>query len=62
MTQIEIDENFLNYNPGSPGAVERGCTCPAWIELFSLSTGKQIELINKAYREDLPPWAKLFAD
>jgi len=35
---------------------------PAWIELFSLSTGKQIELITKAYTDDLPPWAKPFAD
>ena len=28
MTQVEVDEDFLKYNPGSPGAVERGCTCP----------------------------------
>jgi hypothetical protein len=26
--EIEVDEDFLKYNPGSPGAVERGCTCP----------------------------------
>jgi hypothetical protein len=25
---IERNEDFLKYNPGSPGAVERGCTCP----------------------------------
>ena len=34
----------------------------AWIELFSLSTGKQIQLIKKAYTDDLPLWAKPFAD
>jgi hypothetical protein len=28
MTQTEVHEDFLKYNPGSPGAVERGCTCP----------------------------------
>ena len=28
MAQIEVDEDFLNYHPGSPDAVERGCTCP----------------------------------
>jgi hypothetical protein len=28
VAQIEVDETFLNYSPGSPGAVERGCTCP----------------------------------
>jgi len=28
MTQIDVDPDFLKYNPGSPGAVERGCTCP----------------------------------
>jgi hypothetical protein len=26
--KIEVDENFVKYDPGSPGAVERGCTCP----------------------------------
>lgn len=26
--EIEIDEKFTKYNPGSPGAVDRGCTCP----------------------------------
>jgi len=26
--EIEIDDNFLKYDPGSPVAVERGCTCP----------------------------------
>jgi hypothetical protein len=35
---------------------------PAWIELFSLSTGKQIQVIKAAYGDDLPPWAKPFAD
>jgi hypothetical protein len=41
---------------------------PARIELFSLSTGKRIQLIEKAYYDDdrddghLPPWAKPFAD
>lgn len=29
MPQIEVSENFAKYNPGSPGAVKRGCTCPA---------------------------------
>jgi hypothetical protein len=28
LMQIEIHEDFLKHNPGSPGAVERGCTCP----------------------------------
>jgi len=28
MVQIQVDEDFRNYKPGSPGAVERGCTCP----------------------------------
>ncbi len=28
MTEIEIDEACLKYDPGSTGAVERGCTCP----------------------------------
>ena len=28
MAQIEVDDNFLKYDPGSPDAVERGCTCP----------------------------------
>jgi hypothetical protein len=28
LMEIEVDENFLKYDPGSPGAVERGCTCP----------------------------------
>ena len=26
--EIEVDDNFLKYDPGSPGAVKRGCTCP----------------------------------
>ena len=26
--EIEISDDFLNYHPGSPGAVERGCSCP----------------------------------
>lgn len=26
--EIEVDENFLIHDPGSPGAVARGCTCP----------------------------------
>jgi hypothetical protein len=26
--EIEVCEDFLNYDPGSAGAVERGCTCP----------------------------------
>jgi hypothetical protein len=28
MPQIEVHDDFLKYNPGSPGAVERGCRCP----------------------------------
>jgi hypothetical protein len=28
MAKIELDEDSLKYKPGSPGAVERGCTCP----------------------------------
>jgi hypothetical protein len=28
VTEIEVDENFLKYDHGSPGAVELGCTCP----------------------------------
>ena len=28
MAQIEVDEDLLKYDPGSPAAVERGCTCP----------------------------------
>lgn len=28
MVQIEVSDDFRNYKPGSPGAVERGCTCP----------------------------------
>jgi hypothetical protein len=28
LMEIEVDEDFLKYDPGSPGAVERGCTCP----------------------------------
>ena len=28
MAPIEVDDDFLKYDPGSPGAVERGCTCP----------------------------------
>jgi hypothetical protein len=35
---------------------------PALIELFSLATGKPIEVITKAYGDDLPAWAKPFAD
>jgi hypothetical protein len=35
---------------------------PAWLELFSLSTGKQIQVIKQAYGSDLPSWAKPFAD
>jgi hypothetical protein len=29
MTQEEKIDIFLKYNPGSPDAVARGCTCPA---------------------------------
>jgi hypothetical protein len=28
MAQIEVSDDFLKYHPGSPGAVERGYTCP----------------------------------
>lgn len=35
---------------------------PAWIELFSLSTGKQTQIIKEAYGDDLPAWAKPYAD
>jgi len=30
MAQTEVHDDFLEYNPGSPDAVERGrgCTCP----------------------------------
>jgi hypothetical protein len=28
MTQTEVSDDFLKHNPGSPSAVERGCTCP----------------------------------
>src|SRR5215471_3148489 len=44
----------------------RGPHGPARIELFALSTGQRLQLIEKAYREGddahLPPWAKPFAD
>lgn len=29
MPSTETGDNFLKYNPGSPDAVERGCTSPA---------------------------------
>jgi hypothetical protein len=35
---------------------------PALIELFSLSDGKQIENITKAFGPEVPLWAKPFAD
>jgi hypothetical protein len=28
VTRIKINDDFTKYNPGSPDAVERGCTCP----------------------------------
>jgi hypothetical protein len=28
LMEIEVDDTFLKYDPGSRGAVERGCTCP----------------------------------
>jgi hypothetical protein len=40
----------------------RGAHGPAWIELLSVSNGKQIQVIKEAYGDDLPPWAKPFAD
>lgn len=45
----------------------RGRHGPARIELFSLSTGRRLQLIEKAYEDDdggehLPVWAKPFAD
>ncbi len=27
--EIEVGEDFLKYDPGSPEAAARGCTCPA---------------------------------
>jgi hypothetical protein len=27
--EMDISDDFQNYRPGSPGAVERDCTCPA---------------------------------
>lgn len=35
---------------------------PAWVELFSLSDGKRTTLIEKAFGDDLPAWAKPYAD
>jgi len=35
---------------------------PALIELFSLGDGKPIKVIDKAYGDDLPAWAKPYAD
>jgi hypothetical protein len=28
VNQKDSEDNFKKYKPGSPGAVERGCTCP----------------------------------
>ncbi len=35
---------------------------PAWVELFSLSDGKRITLIEKAFGDGLPAWAKPYSD
>jgi hypothetical protein len=40
----------------------RGMHGPALIELFSLSDGKPIKTITKAFGDDLPEWAKPYAD
>jgi hypothetical protein len=40
MAQIEVDEEFLKYHPGSPGAVERGCTYPEAEDNFGRGRSK----------------------
>jgi hypothetical protein len=35
---------------------------PALIELFSLNDGKRTKVIEKAFGDDLPAWAKPYAD
>lgn len=40
----------------------RGMHGPAWVELFSLTDGKRIKLIEKAFGDDLPAWAKPYND
>jgi len=35
---------------------------PAWVELFSLADGKRITLIEKAFGDGLPAWAKPYND
>jgi hypothetical protein len=35
---------------------------PAWVELFSLSDGKRTTIIEKAFGDGLPAWAKPYAD
>jgi hypothetical protein len=35
---------------------------PALIERFSLDTGERTEVIDKAFGDDLPDWAKPFSD
>ena len=51
MAQIEVSEDFQKYKPGSPGAVERGCTCPQAENNFGRGRTKN-GVIDKSFTAD----------
>jgi len=62
--EIKSDKPFIEdwtFAPEGLVVKSRAAHGPAAIELFSLETGKQIQLV-KAYADDLPPWAKPFGE
>jgi hypothetical protein len=51
MAEFEVDEDFLNYKPSSPGADERGCTCPEAENNFGCGRSKN-GVIEKSFTAD----------
>ena len=50
------------FIPEGVAVKSRAMHGPALIELFSVTDGKRIKVIEKAYGDDLPAWAKPYND
>ena len=52
----QAENDFLKYAPGSPGAVERGCTCPQAENNFGRGRSKN-GVVEKSFAAD--PWCPI---
>jgi hypothetical protein len=56
MSTIEKSDDFLNYKPGSSGAIQRGCTCPEAENNFGRGRSKN-GVIEAIFTAD--PWCPI---